>query len=81
MQSLVLSTENVDQYFLVYNRNKVRYSLPAQYVQRLAPALEEYYASQKTVSGVFEGAAPPSANRGTSDAKPSEGNDQPPPYH
>jgi len=79
-QSLVLSTENTDHYFLVYDRKKVRYSLPAQYARLVGPALEEYHASQQTVSAVHEGTAAPSAGLRVGATAPRQDGNPPPPY-
>jgi len=79
INSLVLSTETQDQWFIVYDRKKVRYSLPAQYALRVGPALDDYHASQQIVSGVHDGTPQAGTSRSASAATPRK-EDEPPPY-
>ena len=77
-QSLVLSTEHNDQYFLVYDRRRVRFALPGHSAYLVRQALGEYHASLQTVTEVHDGSATPSA--GASVVAPRSNDDQPPPY-
>jgi hypothetical protein len=75
-QYLALSPFNEEHYFLVYEGNKVRYALSAQFAHLVAPAINEYQASTRTVSAVHadvEGAT-------ASDPVRHVFGDQPPPY-
>jgi hypothetical protein len=51
VQYLALSPFSSQHYFLVYEGNKVRYSLPAAFAQLIGPAIDEYHASLVSVSG------------------------------
>lgn len=56
---------------MVYEGNKVRYSLPASFATPIARAMDEYHASLVSVSG---------AHTGIEGSGGSAANEEPPPY-
>ncbi|KIM96117.1 hypothetical protein OIDMADRAFT_59192 [Oidiodendron maius Zn] len=73
---LALSPYSEQHYFLDYEDNKVRYSLPAGYARLIGPEIDEYHASRVTVSGAHLAIGGASERDADSGAQYNE----PPPY-
>jgi hypothetical protein len=76
-QYLALSPFSNHHFFLVYEGNKVRYSLPAAFAQQIGPVIDEYHASLVSATGVHIPTG--GVRRSASNIKINH-NELPPPY-